>query len=165
MKVVPCQSPHPALYYACTHRKTNTTFIGHPIRHTHGSGLVEHHLAARTDSTATRLLWFHLTKQLWSEVSCSATLYFPLSVPFPVPVIIFCPHVHVNLTHSRHGMSDVKHSPTPFSFSITPSPSDRFHAPVCCLLSTNGALNIISTHQSHLTHRLYILCSVSLFLH
>lgn len=33
------------------------------LSHTYGSDLVEQHLAAHSESTATRLFWFHKMKQ------------------------------------------------------------------------------------------------------
>lgn len=80
-----------ASYYACTHSKTNITFIGRPIRHTHMALLLWNntwqHMPTRLQqgsSGFTRQNWWH-----WSQVSSSATAYSPLSIPFP----LHCHHI------------------------------------------------------------------------
>ena len=162
-----------------SHRKTNTAFTGHPrSSHTHGSSLVEQYL----QHTATRLHQGSsgITRQqrlggidLKSVVQPSCA---PLSVFLSLlPVVTFCPLVHVKLTG---GMECVmRNSQPPFlliQFSVL-APLNPFvflslylhlidAMSLSCCLGTNvcvvwycAAENTISTHQSsHLTLHLPI---------
>lgn len=78
--------------------------------HTHGCGLVEQHLAARTDLTATGLIWFHYkTAQQFGDSDPPAGFSSQHSFPSFL-VIMFCVHAHVKPPNWRHEVYNQKHS-------------------------------------------------------
>lgn len=132
--------------------------------HTRGSGLVEQHLAAQTDLTATGLIWFHYTTAQQFGDSDPPDGF---SSQHSFPSIMFCVHAHVKPPHWRHEVCNQKHSS-----AISPLFISCVFSLVFCLavsllfplsvlnVSFSAALNIFSTHDPWASPSL---CSNTLF--
>lgn len=161
-----CQRLHPASYYACTHRKTNTTFIGRPIRHTHMAPVLWNNTWQRTPTRLQQGSSGFARKKQYGDTDLKSVVqpHILLSAFFSLfLVIIFCLCVHAKQPNWRHGLCNEKHPPhLLFHFCVFSCLNPFvFLSLYLCLIDAMSlfefvwfgcaAVNIISTHQFHLT--------------